>query len=223
MGWTKEELDASVNAYIEMRELELRGKKFVKKRYYDDLNKRFGRSVNAFQYRMQNISHVYDLAGRYWIKGLKPAKNVGTNILPIIEELIQKNEEVYANLQAGFEEQVSKLRRKKIITKPSGNRSPAKQTAQNTSYVRDAKVAAWVLKNSQGRCETCNQQAPFIKHGGDFYLEVHHLRRLADGGSDTTTNAIAVCPNCHRELHYGAKRKSLIEEIYQQIGRLNKE
>ena len=223
MDWTREELNASVNAYIEMRELELRGEKFVKRRYYDALSKRFGRSANAFKYRMHNISYIYDLAGRYWIKGLKPAKHVGTNTLPIIEELIQKNEEVYANLQAEFEEQVSRLRQEKIISTPSGNKSPTKQAVRNTSYVRDAKVAAWVLENSQGQCEACNRLAPFVKHGGDFYLEVHHLRRLADGGSDTITNAIAVCPNCHRKLHYGAERESLIEEIYQQIGRLNKE
>ncbi|WP_342542729.1 HNH endonuclease signature motif containing protein [Paenisporosarcina sp. FSL H8-0542] len=35
------------------------------------------------------------------------------------------------------------------------------------------------------------------------YLEVHHIKRLADNGEDSVENAIAVCPNCHRELHFG--------------------
>ena len=43
---------------------------------------------------------------------------------------------------------------------------------------------------------------PFLKINGARYLEVHHLKRLADGGSDTIENAVAVCPNCHRELHF---------------------
>jgi len=35
------------------------------------------------------------------------------------------------------------------------------------------------------------------------YLEVHHKIQLAEGGEDSIENAIAVCPNCHRELHFG--------------------
>ncbi|MFM0350878.1 HNH endonuclease [Paraburkholderia sp. RL17-347-BIC-D] len=27
---------------------------------------------------------------------------------------------------------------------------------------------------------------------------------LAQGGPDTVANAIALCPNCHRERHYGS-------------------
>jgi 5-methylcytosine-specific restriction protein A len=32
---------------------------------------------------------------------------------------------------------------------------------------------------------------------------VHHLIRLADGGDDTVDNAVAACPNCHRQRHFG--------------------
>jgi len=85
MDWSREELSASVIAYIEMRDLELQGKKFTKKRVYERLSEQFGRSPKAFEYRMQNISYVYSVLGRQWISGLKPAKNVGANVLPIIE------------------------------------------------------------------------------------------------------------------------------------------
>ena len=58
-----------------------------------------------------------------------------------------------------------------------------------------------------------------INHGGedvnDFtgvpLLETHHVRRLVDKGPDTTDNVAALCPNCHRELHYGARAKDLIQ------------
>jgi len=84
-------------------------------------------------------------------------------------------------------------------------------------------VVAWVLKNSNGICESCNKPAPFTKPDGDFYLEVHHLRRLADGGSDTVTNAVAACPNCHRRLHYADDRNEVLSTFYQEVSRLEKE
>lgn len=48
----------------------------------------------------------------------------------------------------------------------------------------------------------CNSEAPFIRRtNGSPYLEVHHKTPLAEDGEDTVENAIALCPNCHRELH----------------------
>lgn len=223
MNWSREELAASVNAYIEMRELEQRGEKFVKKQYYEDLCKQFGRTPGAFERRMSNISYVYSLLGLRWVRGLKPLKNVGTNVLPVIEELILKHENLSLNLSLEFENQVSNLRSLKILKEPKGVAAPEKKSTKSISFNRDPKVVAWVLKSSGGVCECCNSPAPFKKHDGDFYLEVHHLRRLADGGSDKVTNAIAVCPNCHRELHYGCNRDTLVKKSYENISRLIKE
>jgi 5-methylcytosine-specific restriction endonuclease McrA len=71
-------------------------------------------------------------------------------------------------------------------------------------YRRNADVIAEVLIRANGVCERCRKNAPFNRASdGTPYLEVHHLIRLADGGEDTVGNAIAVCPNCHRELHFG--------------------
>lgn len=223
MEWSKEELSASVVAYIEMRNLESRGEKFIKKKVYEKLSKQFGRSSKAFEYRMQNISYVYSVLGRRWVSGLKPAKNVGANVLPVIEELISQHEGSVSVPQIEFEEKVSKLRREKNLPTPQGNTSPNKQVKESTSFSRDPKVLAWVLKNSGGICESCNEPAPFNKPDGDFYLEVHHLRRLADGGSDTITNAVAICPNCHRRLHYANDRNEVLSNLYQQISRLVEE
>jgi 5-methylcytosine-specific restriction protein A len=223
MDWSKEELRASVVAYIEMRNLEQRGEKFVKKRYYEKLSKSFGRSAKAFEYRMQNISYVYSVLGRQWIKGLRPAKNVGANVLLIIEGLIHQHEGNVSIPKLEFEERVSKLRREKSLTKPQGRVSPKKQTKETTSFNRDPKVVAWVLNNSRGICESCATPAPFTKPDGDFYLEVHHVRRLADSGSDTITNAVAVCPNCHRALHYSDNKTLMILNLYDSTARLIKE
>ena len=222
--WTRDELAAAVDAYIEMRDLDLAGKKFVKKRFYEKLNKRFERrSTKAFEYRMQNISYVFSLLGRDWIPGLIPAKNVGSNIITTIQELIEDRERQKTGIQTDFERDVDNFRQDRSLPEPSGNRAPRKQNKETTSYDRDPKVVAWVLNESNGICEVCRSEAPFTKSDGHYYLEVHHLRRLADGGSDTTSNAIALCPNCHRELHYGRDRETILGRLYREISRLEPE
>ena len=158
MEWSKEELSASVVAYIEMRKLESRGEKFIKKRVYEKLSEQFGRSPKAFEYRMQNISYVYSVLGRKWVSGLKPAKNIGSNVLPIIEELISQHEGNVSVPQIEFEEQVSKLRREKNLPTPQGNTTPNKQVKESTSFSRDPKVVAWVLKNSDGSVKVAMNQ-----------------------------------------------------------------
>lgn len=73
------------------------------------------------------------------------------------------------------------------------------------AYIRNPDVVAEVLERAAGTCERCSKPAPFLrKKDQSPYLEVHHKRQLADGGEDSVENAIALCPNCHRESHYGA-------------------
>jgi 5-methylcytosine-specific restriction protein A len=73
----------------------------------------------------------------------------------------------------------------------------------STQFKRNPDVVAEILVRASGVCENCNNEAPFKRKNGEPYLEVHHKIRLADGGEDTIENAMALCPNCHRYLHYG--------------------
>jgi len=221
-NWTIEELEASVVAYIEMRQRNINGEKFKKQDYYKDLTTRFDRTIKAFEYRMQNISYVYSLMGREWLTGLRPAKNVGARVAGEIETIINKLEGQTLSKIAIFETNVESLRDKGISSVPQGNTTPTKSETIITQYNRDPAIVAWVLNNANGICECCKQPSPFVKENNIPFLEVHHLQRLADNGSDTTTNAIALCPNCHRELHYGQNKKELENNIYLTISRLVK-
>lgn len=72
------------------------------------------------------------------------------------------------------------------------------------AFRRNQDVVAEVLLRANGQCEACRQPAPFRRaKDGTPFLEVHHVMTLAQGGLDTVENAIAVCPNCHRQQHYG--------------------
>ena len=81
---------------------------------------------------------------------------------------------------------------------------PERYMVLTTAYRRNPDVVAEVLIRAGGVCESCSASAPFLKDSdGSPYLEVHHKKRLADGGFDTVANAIALCPNCHRNAHFG--------------------
>jgi 5-methylcytosine-specific restriction protein A len=45
----------------------------------------------------------------------------------------------------------------------------------------------------------------FFRRNGQPYVEPHHLNRLADGGPDHLRFVAAVCPTCHRRVHYGSE------------------
>jgi hypothetical protein len=76
------------------------------------------------------------------------------------------------------------------------------------TFRRNPDVVVEVLLRANGHCEMCRRPAPFIRaRDNSPYLEVHHLKRLKDGGEDTIDNAIALCPNCHREEHCGIEIK----------------
>jgi predicted HNH restriction endonuclease len=222
-GWSKDELRASVAAYFEMQHLDRTGIHFTKKNYYDSLTTKFGRTAKAFEYRMQNISYVLSLMGRDWLSGLKPAKNVGANVAAQIEELIAELEGKLVTPVVAFEISVREDVKKYQLPMPQGSHDPKTVSSTITQYQRDAAVKAWVLKQANGICESCSQSAPFSGSDGFPFLEVHHVRQLAEKGSDTTDNAVAVCPNCHRELHYGERAKNLVEMLYQKITRLRRE
>ena len=78
-----------------------------------------------------------------------------------------------------------------------------------------------VLRN--GFVSAAVNLSPFLWEDSTPFLEVHRLRRLADGGSDTSANAIAACPNCHRELHYGLGKEGLRQRVYGSVERLIEE
>ncbi|ALV08614.1 HNH endonuclease [Roseateles depolymerans] len=70
-------------------------------------------------------------------------------------------------------------------------------------YERSRAVRDYVLLRAAGVCESCDRPAPFVRADGSPYLEPHHITRLSDGGLDHPSCVAALCPACHREIHYG--------------------
>ena len=179
---------------------------------------------------MQNISHVLSEMGLPWIKGLKPAPHVGSNVYSKIEEII-KNNKYFTNLlyestsdPTILDARVKSLPNMKGKRPPKGKKAPQKYSSTSTDqFERDPEVKRWILDNTGKNCECCGKK-PFIrKSDGSPYREVHHLRQLSHGGSDRTSNAVAICADCHREMHYGRNRDNMLIDLYKKINRLKPE
>jgi len=222
-GWSREELQASVVAYLEMQSKQRAGESYVKKRYYEDLASRFGRTEKSWEFRMQNISSVMELHGRNWLPGLKPKRNVGSKVLGDLEELIGTVEGRSLPKFAAFEASIREHLRQSTKYKTDGNKKPLLTTTHISQHERDPSVKAWVLLNANGICECFSKSAPFCKADGTQFLEGHHVRQLAEHGSDTITNTVALCPNCHREIHYGERMLEMVESLYLNVTRLERE
>ena len=107
------------------------------------------------------------------------------------------NRQVQKSLADGSEERKKRLESRTVLI-------PEMYESISKVFKRNPDVIAEVLVRANGVCEKCKKPAPFIRRSdGSPYLEVHHIIRLTDGGEDAVDNAIAVCPNCHREVHSG--------------------
>lgn len=106
-------------------------------------------------------------------------------------------------VESEFEEQVA-LALKSDLGDVIGNRFPGQTLVRSYQYQRDPAVVAYALKKAGGICADCGKRGPFVsKRTGQPYLEIHHIRMLQEGGSDTVDNVVALCPNCHRKRHHG--------------------
>ena len=147
---------------------------------------------------------------------IKQLKEINTKETIHIAEYLKKsiNKEILdkETFEREFHNEVKKsllekddIRMKRLMNRK--DQTPQQVEVISIAFKRDADVVAETLKRANGVCELCKQKAPFLREKDNTpYLEVHHKIRLADGGKDNLENTLALCPNCHREAHFG-KRK----------------
>lgn len=229
--WSDAELKAAIDAYLEMLFLESHGKPYSK----TEVNRTLragplsGRSKASIEYRMQNISASLEELCLPRIAGYLPAKNVGEGVKDRIcailatRAIFDKTDYQPVADEKELALKVAKLQRLSLSGSPRGIKTPQRTSCSTTVFLRDPLVKAWVLQNARGKCEGCDSGAPFELDDGSPFLEVHHVRPLADGGSDQISNVVALCPNCHRRCHLSRDRKQFTESLYERVNRLNTE
>lgn len=136
----------------------------------------------------QQARQVYMFPVRLKSGGAKPA--------PTTEEA-RENERRLEEWLLKDGQSLEKLRGAAERSRPT----PATRSSKGEVIIRNPAVSAYVKRAAQGCCDLCQSGAPFHTRAGEPYLECHHIHWLAHGGEDTISNAVALCPNCHRKMH----------------------
>lgn len=161
------------------------------------------RSGDDFEYAgaYKNVQVHHEEAGAKWFE-LEQATAASADTMAEESSFNQNfNERVARSRSSSPAERAKRL--------ANARRKPRTVTVVRTEYQRNPDVVAEVLERASGICEGCSDLVPFERNAnGTPYLEVHHKMRLAEGGDDTVENAIALCPNCHRQEHFGPRRWS---------------
>ena len=96
---------------------------------------------------------------------------------------------------------------------------PNRHQFSGERFERNGKVRVAVIRRANGFCEHCGV-AGFIMPSGRAYLEAHHIISLAKQGPDSLSNVIALCPNDHRQAHFGANWMQLENEFKEKLAKL---
>lgn len=111
---------------------------------------------------------------------------------------------------------------KEILLEKIKKKTPLKEFQYTIKqYSRNPYVIKLALQRANGTCECCNEPAPFLRMDGSPYLETHHLIPLSEKGNDDIDNVRAICPNCHKELHFGENREKKSDELLKIIANKN--
>jgi predicted HNH restriction endonuclease len=78
-----------------------------------------------------------------------------------------------------------------------------------SKFIERGAIALEIKEAYKFKCKVCEvlNQSPhsFKKSNGDFYIETHHIEHVSSlkNGVLGVANLITVCPNHHRQFHYG--------------------
>ena len=106
---------------------------------------------------------------------------------------------------------------------------PAMIEITESQVQRDEVVLERALAYAGHICELNCKNELFIRRKGDYYYtEGHHLIPLKyqndfEHSLDVEANIVSLCPNCHRQLHYGLENEDKLKMLFdKRIERLNR-
>ncbi|WP_421569013.1 HNH endonuclease [Stenotrophomonas sp. PD6] len=230
--WTHEQLAAAVETYRWMQQRAADGFSFNKTQLYRELALKYGRTAKAWEYRMQNISHVLEQLDQEWIDGLKPAKNVGTEVTGVLIKLLK-----VAPPTAVSPATLTRLEQQRQIVSDSGYYLPENVEDQRARVLRSIvqrqgqrEFRAALLEAYGGRCAMTGcgvvdvleaahihrylgRETNVVSNGLLLRSDLHTLFDLNLIGVDTTTMRICVAPTLAGSSYQDLIGKSLARPI----------
>lgn len=163
------------------------GRPLNKAKVYRELAERYGRRPGAWEYRMQNISHVLAGLNQPWIEGLRPASNVGPTATQQLIQLLKNAGSEPSALDDSIERLLAEASHSAEV---SGTFSPATTADQRrrvlTSIVRrrgQPQFRANLLSAYEGRCAISNCNVVSV-------LEAAHVHPYTGDASNDVSNGL---------------------------------
>lgn len=171
--------------------------------------------------KLYNFEGIYEVVS--WnLKNVKEGKRVGDKL---IEFLLFPANNIYNTSSPVAESDTIVVKRtnlKELRAKVKTQNSTS-STASVTvrEYIKRSRdVVQYALTRANGVCEYCTKPGPFEDMKGNRFLEVHHIFRLSDDGPDAPENVAAICPNCHREAHFGVNKQIIRDRLYEIVQKI---
>lgn len=98
-----------------------------------------------------------------------------------------------------FNDQI--LKRIQEIDEKNSKNPPKNISVLAKTYERDKILTKLIKSYRGGVCQICGFS--FKTKNSEDYSECHHLEHLAKNGLDVSKNMLVLCPNHHRQAHYG--------------------
>lgn len=111
------------------------------------------------------------------------------------------------------------LKRKRNKAEEAADESPEREVSGElgSKYSRSSAIKDYAKARANGVCEYCERPAPFKTDDGEPYLEAHHVDELGEGGKDHPDKVVALCPSCHKEIHYGQQGDKMNQSLRQKL------
>ena len=134
-------------------------------------------------------------------------RTIRFNLMPMEASSADENDDARIN-------DTSLLNLRKLAFEASkAKMTPDWRLAKQIRRQRSLQIKQYVLLRAGGCCELTGKKAPFEKPNGEPFLEVHHIKKLSDGGIDHPVNCAAISPNVHREIHFGANGRTIDDKL----------
>ncbi|WP_409416313.1 HNH endonuclease [Flavobacterium sp. PS2] len=147
----------------------------------------------------------------------KGDKLIKYTLRPIVEEIDQINFRIHDPLEnISIKKFDFKSLRDRVMSDNEQFSKP-KPMGLKEYRIRSLQIKKYALLRADGICEKCDNNAPFKNQLGIPFLEVHHIFSLSDDGPDHPINVAAICPNCHREAHFGVTKTKIKNDLSQRI------
>ena len=170
--------------------------------YRSELNQGIGRLAYRVFESPNNEGHSYRLK-----------VGISKEDKTIIDKLriLLKSIEAGKNLSEDFNDEVYQNKITWTATKRTKGKvakKKKKSKSQTSKIPRDPRIAKAALIDANYKCQISSKHNTFISpKTGKNYIEAHHLIPMEyyddfHNCIDVEDNIIALCPNCHREIHY---------------------